>query len=306
MEVLTTWTTLFTATEDCYKTVQNLGGNEVEFEVASIPPTTQTHYLVLRNHEFKDTFVKSGQKIYARSRGLSGSVVSVTNFSKGGGAGTGGGTGDLILGETSTTAYRGDRGKIAYEHSQELTGNPHGTTKSDIGLSNVDNTSDMNKPVSTATLNMINDLKEDKHLFSIRRLTATQSMQSNTPLVMNGTVISYPTTENKIQKVENNSFSLEEGSNYRVSISNMFVQGSGGTSSFILTLQYSRDGGDTWQSHPISRNINIVTNNETIDPAMIFKVYKSELTVPTTLFRLLPTSLNGGVNYTVGVEIEQL
>ncbi len=30
----------------------------------------------------------------------------------------------LALGETSTTAYRGDRGKIAYDHSQ-ATGNPH-------------------------------------------------------------------------------------------------------------------------------------------------------------------------------------
>lgn len=32
----------------------------------------------------------------------------------------------LTLGETSTTAYRGDRGKIAYDHSQE-SGNPHNT-----------------------------------------------------------------------------------------------------------------------------------------------------------------------------------
>ena len=32
----------------------------------------------------------------------------------------------LALGETSSTAYRGDRGKIAYDHSQ-TTGNPHGT-----------------------------------------------------------------------------------------------------------------------------------------------------------------------------------
>lgn len=55
----------------------------------------------------------------------------------------------LALGETSSTAYRGDRGKTAYDHSQ-ATGNPHGTTKTDIGLSNVDNTSDVNKPVSTA------------------------------------------------------------------------------------------------------------------------------------------------------------
>ena len=34
----------------------------------------------------------------------------------------------LALGETSSTAYRGDRGKVAYEHSQIKNGNPHGTT----------------------------------------------------------------------------------------------------------------------------------------------------------------------------------
>lgn len=58
--------------------------------------------------------------------------------------------GSLALGETSATAYRGDRGKIAYDHSQ-TTGNPHGTTKEDIGLENVDNTSDLDKPISIAT-----------------------------------------------------------------------------------------------------------------------------------------------------------
>lgn len=31
----------------------------------------------------------------------------------------------IALGETSSTAYRGDRGKIAYDHSQVITGNPH-------------------------------------------------------------------------------------------------------------------------------------------------------------------------------------
>lgn len=34
----------------------------------------------------------------------------------------------LALGETSSTAYRGDRGKTAYDHSQIKSGNPHGTT----------------------------------------------------------------------------------------------------------------------------------------------------------------------------------
>lgn len=38
----------------------------------------------------------------------------------------------LALGETSSTAYRGDRGKIAYDHSQ-TTGNPHNTTAADVG-----------------------------------------------------------------------------------------------------------------------------------------------------------------------------
>lgn len=40
---------------------------------------------------------------------------------------------DLILGETKDTAYRGDRGKIAYDHSK-INGNPHNTTMYDIGL----------------------------------------------------------------------------------------------------------------------------------------------------------------------------
>lgn len=39
----------------------------------------------------------------------------------------------LALGETSTTAYRGDRGKIAYDHSQIAAGNPHGTTAAQVG-----------------------------------------------------------------------------------------------------------------------------------------------------------------------------
>lgn len=43
------------------------------------------------------------------------------------------------LGETATTAYRGDRGKSAYDHSQLTSGNPHNVSASDIGLGNVGN-----------------------------------------------------------------------------------------------------------------------------------------------------------------------
>jgi len=65
----------------------------------------------------------------------------------------------LVLGETSGTAYRGDRGKIAYDHSQITTGNPHNVTKSDVGLENVDNTSDANKPISNAVTQALEELE---------------------------------------------------------------------------------------------------------------------------------------------------
>ena len=66
----------------------------------------------------------------------------------------------LALGETSSTAYRGDRGKAAYDHISNKS-NPHGVTKAQVGLGNVDNTSDANKPVSTAQQEEL-DKKVDK------------------------------------------------------------------------------------------------------------------------------------------------
>ena len=57
----------------------------------------------------------------------------------------------LALGETSTTAYRGDRGKTAYDHSQITSGNPHNVTATDVGLGNVTNTGDSDTPVSGGT-----------------------------------------------------------------------------------------------------------------------------------------------------------
>ena len=56
----------------------------------------------------------------------------------------------LALGETPSTAYRGDRGKIAYDHSQVT----HDKTL--VGLGNVDNTSDLNKPISNAAQTALN------------------------------------------------------------------------------------------------------------------------------------------------------
>lgn len=57
---------------------------------------------------------------------------------------------DLALGETESTAFRGDHGKEAYDHISRQD-NPHGVTATLIGLGLVDNTADMDKPISTAT-----------------------------------------------------------------------------------------------------------------------------------------------------------
>ena len=65
----------------------------------------------------------------------------------------------LAIGETETTAFRGDFGKVAYGHSQLNKGNPHNVSKDDLGLSNVDNTSDIDKPVSEAQKSAINEVK---------------------------------------------------------------------------------------------------------------------------------------------------
>ncbi len=48
----------------------------------------------------------------------------------------------LALGETSSTAYRGDRGKTAYDHSQLTSGNPHNVTAADIGAATAQDLTD--------------------------------------------------------------------------------------------------------------------------------------------------------------------
>jgi hypothetical protein len=90
--------------------------------------------------------LESGNKISARSWQIQENSVGdivfthmdgrVATLSKTGadvilGSGIGGG---VALGETSSTAYRGDRGKIAYDHSQQTSGNPHNLTRLDLSL----------------------------------------------------------------------------------------------------------------------------------------------------------------------------
>lgn len=107
----------------------------------------------------------------------------------------------LALGQTEGTAYPGDLGKIAYDHSKEahapvnaqknslitkmeienkLTGvidtHSHVVSKSDVGLAKVDNTSDTQKPVSIATKEKI-DEQVSLVLKSIEDINATLTLE---------------------------------------------------------------------------------------------------------------------------------
>ena len=52
--------------------------------------------------------------------------------------------------------------------------NPHGTTKSHVGLGNVDNTSDLDKPISTAAQTALNNKSDKGHIHDDRYYTETE------------------------------------------------------------------------------------------------------------------------------------
>lgn len=99
-------------------------------------------------------------------------------------SGGGGGT-TTPIGESSTSAYRGDRGKIAYDHSQQTGGNPHNITKEQVGLGNVNNTSDINKPISAATASALsNKLNTDG--ITIVKYAGSGDISSSYKLMVSG------------------------------------------------------------------------------------------------------------------------
>lgn len=64
-------------------------------------------------------------------------------------------TGDLALGETQQTAYRGDHGKAAYDHSQ-ATGNVHSVTAGDVGNGTAQWNANKINGISTSVATVIN------------------------------------------------------------------------------------------------------------------------------------------------------
>ena len=99
----------------------------------------------------------------------------------------------IALGETSSTAYRGDRGKIAYDHSQK-TGNPHGTTKADLGLGSVENKSsatirgELTKANVTTALGYTPPITNTTYPVGSPTVTGTTKLYTGTGTATDGTM----------------------------------------------------------------------------------------------------------------------
>lgn len=101
----------------------------------------------------------------------------------------------LALGETSASAYRGDRGKIAYDHSLLTSGNPHNVTKSDVGLSNVPNL-DATNPINivqTASYRFVSDTEKSTWNGKQDSLGFTAENVANKSSDLTASATKYPT-----------------------------------------------------------------------------------------------------------------
>ena len=135
----------------------------------------------------------------------------------------------LALGETSSTAYRGDRGKTAYDHSQLTSGNPHNVTKSDVGLGNVGNF----KAVSTVASQGLTDTEKSNARANIGAGTSnlTIGTTSTTAAAGNHTHSASLTTDTGTSAI-----TLAHGGKYKLTA---------GGSSVIFTMPAS-DGNTTY------------------------------------------------------------
>lgn len=94
----------------------------------------------------------------------------------------------LALGETSSTAYRGDRGKIAYDHSQE-TGNPHNLTLSNLGITATAAELNYMDGVTSNVQTQLNGKSASSHTHSANDITSGKLNIARIPTGLSGTTV---------------------------------------------------------------------------------------------------------------------
>ena len=135
--------------------------------------------------------------------------------------------------------------------------NPHGVTKSQVGLGNVDNTSDKNKPVSTAQATAIADAKKagtdaqddiDDHIANKNNphgVTAAQIGARPDTWMPTASDVGAVSVESYVEAGAFNAIQTKKGENwYRF----QFITNTDLDSPFYLQLWKSTDSGLTWSA----------------------------------------------------------
>jgi hypothetical protein len=177
----------------------------------------------------------------------------------------------IALGETSSTAYRGDRGKTAYDHSQITTGNPHGTTKSDIGLGNVDNTSDANKPISTATQTALNAKQDTLTIGDLTEYTSSVLLINGGTSAVIGSGVSIKVEQASSVKsgyLSSADWSTFNGKQSALTFTNGLVNSSGTVSNY-LTVGFT-GGQSAVGGTRASENLTLSSTSNATKGAIIF------------------------------------
>lgn len=171
--------------------------------------------------------------------------------------------GGLQLGETSTTAYRGDLGKIAYNHSQITKGNPHGTTADMLGI-------DLSKYVKKEG-DSIGWLQIGDAKFTWDSTNNALKLEGN--LYATGGISAYGHTEGSVVGAGVTSINGQKGELTLKTINNQTLLGSGN-----ITISDSGDGvkktGDTMtgslvfkSNTPILGNAKSLRWSESVSPS---------------------------------------
>ena len=151
-------------------------------------------------------------------------------------------TGLATSSKTVVGAINENRSNLSSHTSK--TNNPHSVTKAQVGLGNVDNTSDKNKPISTATQNALN-LKQNKTLEDTGITVGAASITT----VEGGIrtlatyVDSHETKFNRSTPIQVNCATGVSISNFTLSEQNLSIIYSGLNDSFERDLDISFDDG---------------------------------------------------------------
>lgn len=168
-------------------------------------------------------------------------------------------SGGVALGETSETAYRGDRGKVAYDHSQSQ-GNPHNSTTSDI-------------------------TEGSRLYFTDARVRATSLTGLSTST--GGVISATDTVLGSLGKLQNQIANSASGSPVWVELSTV-----GTVASYVTpySIQVSKFQGMLWIRGTFNVNTTVAGNNELFRiTAQAYKPYSYSTAGTARLLQLLST-----------------